>query len=90
MIRRDIVAYRGIFDGVARLFFLRFPLLPGTRAGTLLLTFFAFFLLRGLLPVQESNRILKKIQHHINKHAVVSATKAKVIIAFQTSKHDVK
>ena len=40
--------------------------------------------------MQESYRIFKIFQHHIAKHAVVSATKAKVIIAFQTSKHHVK
>jgi hypothetical protein len=49
-----------------------------------LLTLFVFLLLlRGL-------RIFKTFQHHITKHAVVSATKAKVIIAFQTNKHHVK
>ena len=40
--------------------------------------------------MQESYRILKIFQHHITKHAVASATKAKVTIAFQTSKHHVK
>ena len=85
MIRRDIVAYRGICDGVLRVPFLRFPL-----PGTMRLTLFAFFLLQGLLKLQESYRIFKIFQHHINKYAVASATKAKVTIAFQTIKHHVK
>ena len=85
MSTRKNVLYRGIWDGVLLLLFLRFPL-----PGTLLLTFFVFFLVRGLLPMQESYRILKIFQHHITKHAVASATKAKVTVAFQTSKHHVR
>ena len=83
---RKNVLYRSVRGSVTLLLFLRFPL-----PGTMLLTFFVFFLVRGLLlPMQESYRILKIFQHHINKHAVASATKAKVIIAFQTIKHHVK
>ena len=85
MSTRKNVLYRSVRGNVTLFPFLRFPL-----PGTLLLTFFVFFLVRGLLPMQESYRIFKIFQHHITKHAVVSATKAKVIIAFQTSKHHVK
>ena len=85
MMTRKNVLYRSVRGSVTLFLFLRFPL-----PGTLLLTLFVFFLVRGLLPMQESYRIFKIFQHHITKHAVASATKAKVTIAFQTSKHHVK
>ena len=85
MMTRKNVLYRSVRGSVTLFLFLRFPL-----PGTLLLTLFVFFLVQGLLPMQESYRIFKIFQHHITKHAVASATKAKVIIAFQTSKHDVR
>ena len=56
----------------------------------MLLTLFVFLLLRVGLPNKQEYRIFEIFQHHATKYAVVSATKAKVIIAFQTSKHHVK
>ena len=56
----------------------------------MLLTLFVFLLLRVGLPNKQEYRIFEIFQHHATKYAVVSATKVKVIIAFQTSKHHVK